>query len=464
MKCVVLLAILLGVESLMYVQSKSGGWPGECCLETQWTIGSTGASDCGQCPAGKWADMSVGATVCAPAAGQTAPPPPTPSWVGNMGFAATMYECRNCPTGKYQPTEKMTGCDVGQAATGNFCQNQANYVPTATAGHPGAAADTDACSSAMATYETAGSITDWETRFAPAGRVAACATVVAGNAFSVHLDAKARNCCTGGKHICDVAQGNLCKDQTTFSPTALAKDGTTCMAKELEYEAAGLFDIASWTTVYAAGECASKTFGGYALKVHLDDQTAACCTSGGNVCAAPAPTTTAITTAGPTTAGWRCPEGQYYKVAAGSFTCPQCPKDTYWVGYAENLAYGDLECAECPDQHASPEGSIGSSACIDQSPASVTLIVLAIILPALFVILWASCAYKKGLFRNQRGGQHPSAPSLTHAHTSLAPLRRQGKRAGAQGVANRVLGHLRRPIHLCGRHVLSMLSVLRCNG
>ena len=171
-----------------------------------------------------------------------------------------------------------------------------------------------------------------------------------------------------------------------------------------------------------------------------------------------------ITTAGPTTAGWRCPEGQYYKVAAGSFTCPPCPKDTYWVGYAENLAYGDLECAECPDQHTSPEGSIGSSACIDQSPASVTLIVLAIILPALFVILWASCAYKKGLFRNQRGGQHPPAPSLTHAHTSLAPLRRQGKRAGAQGVANRVLGHLRRPIHLCGRHVLSMLSVLRCNG
>jgi len=57
------------------------------------------------------------------------------------------------------------------------------------------------------------------------------------------------------------------------------------MAKELEYEAPGLFDIASWTTVYAAGECASKTFGGHALKVHLDDQTATCCTSGGNICA-----------------------------------------------------------------------------------------------------------------------------------------------------------------------------------
>jgi hypothetical protein len=58
------------------------------------------------------------------------------------------------------------------------------------------------------------------------------------------------------------------------------------MAKERVYEAPGVFDIASWTTVYAAGECASKTFGGYALKVHLDDQTAACCTSGGNICTA----------------------------------------------------------------------------------------------------------------------------------------------------------------------------------
>jgi hypothetical protein len=152
----------------------------------------------------------------------------------------------------------------------------------------------------MSTYETHSGVTDWTTVVAGG---AVCTTVFAGNAFSVHLDDKARNCCTDGKHICDVGQGSLCKDQTTFSPTALAKDGTTCMAKELQYER-DVFDIASWTTVYAAGECASKMSGGYALKVHLDDQTAACCTSGGNVCAAPAPTTTAAptTTGAPTTA------------------------------------------------------------------------------------------------------------------------------------------------------------------
>jgi hypothetical protein len=47
---------------------------------------------------------------------------------------------------------------LSQAATGNFCQNQANYAPTAMAGHPGAAADTNACSAKMATYE----IADWK--------------------------------------------------------------------------------------------------------------------------------------------------------------------------------------------------------------------------------------------------------------------------------------------------------------
>jgi hypothetical protein len=164
-------------------------------------------------------------------------------------------------------------------ATGNFCQTQANYLPNALT------PDGDACSAKMDTYETIGGITDWTTQ-------AECATVVGGHPFSAHLTTEVRSCCTDGKHVCDVGQGNLCKDQTKFSPNALAKDGQTCMAKELEYEAAGLFDIASWTTVYAAGECASKTFGGHALKVHLDDQTAACCTSSGNICAA-LPTTAA---------------------------------------------------------------------------------------------------------------------------------------------------------------------------
>jgi hypothetical protein len=183
---------------------------------------------------------------------------------------------------------------LSQAATGNFCQNQASYVPTAPAGHTCGfepennneliCLDVDgttaapslavACSAKMATYESALGVTDWTTVVA-GGTV--CATEVGGHAASVHLDDKARNCCTDGKHVCDVGQGNLCKDQTTFRPTRFAKDGTTCMAKELEYEAAGLFDIASWTTVNAAGECTSKTFGGHALKVHLDDQTTACC-------------------------------------------------------------------------------------------------------------------------------------------------------------------------------------------
>ena len=170
------------------------------------------------------------------------------------------------------------------------------------AGHPGAAADTDACSVKMATYESAGSITDWVTRFAPAGRVAACATAVAGNAFSVHLDDKARNCCTDGKHICDVVQGNLCADQTTFSPAALAKDGSTCMAKELVYESLSWApSFASWASIDCSSVAASVNE--HSFKVHLDDQTAACCTSGGNVCTPTAPTTTAApTTACPTAA------------------------------------------------------------------------------------------------------------------------------------------------------------------
>lgn len=201
---------------------------------------------------------------------------------------------------------------LSQAATGNFCQNQANYVPTAMAGHPGAAADSDACSAKMSKYESVSGVTDWITIVAGG---AVCTTVFAGNAFSVHLDDKARNCCTDGKHVCDVGLGSLCKNQTTFSPAALAKDGSTCIAKELQYERDDLFNISSWTTVYAARSDWScemyphkASHGNFSLKVHLDDQTAACCTSGGNVCAAPAPaptTTGAPTTAAPTTTGAR---------------------------------------------------------------------------------------------------------------------------------------------------------------
>ena len=210
---------------------------------------------------------------------------------------------------------------LSQAATGNFCQNQANYVPTAMAGHPGRSYETG-CEQEMeglvdyATSSGSGlTITDWVTRFAPAGRVAACATDVAGIVFSARLDSKARNCCTDGKHICDVVQGNLCADQTAFSPAALARDGSTCMAKELVYETGGdggftlamqvAPSLASWASLN--GSTCAKHSGslfdqnGY----YLDDQTAACCTSaGGNVCAAFAPTTTAAptTTGAPTTA------------------------------------------------------------------------------------------------------------------------------------------------------------------
>jgi hypothetical protein len=61
---------------------------------------------------------------------------------------------------------------------------------------------------------------------------------------------------------------------------------------------------ASWASLNGS-TCAKRS--GYLFDqngYYLDDQTAACCTSGGNVCAAFAPTTTAAptTTGAPTTA------------------------------------------------------------------------------------------------------------------------------------------------------------------
>jgi hypothetical protein len=183
----------------------------------------------------------------------------------------------------------------------------------------------------MATYETHGSITDWVTHFAPAGRVAACATDVAGNPFSAHLDDKARNCCTDGKHICDVVQGNLCADQTTFSPAALTKNGiTTCIARQLVYErlswapSVGKF---SWACIDCSS--AAEYYGYYSFKRHLDQETAACCTSGGNVCTPTAPTTTAApTTACPTpapigSAGTACNEAAWPDLDHG-LICGEC--------------------------------------------------------------------------------------------------------------------------------------------